>query len=153
MATSPWHNLRYQRTGAIMASYLRLIVLGCITERSFGYHGCETDTCESVTAHSDRHALGSPLFVGKRGPQIRRRLQLIWKSAVIRAGLPEDVSIHCTRHTLAAVHLLRWSGGTFASCRSSRTTAAPITTANMYADVPFEEMLARLNGLYEAGEG
>ena len=50
------------------------------------------------------------------------------------------------------MHLLRRSGN-LRIVQKQLGHSSPITTANMYADVPFEEMLRRLNGLYEAGEG
>ncbi len=54
-----------------------------------------------------RWANGFPptLFVGKRGPLTVQGLQRIWKASVREAGLPEELSIHCARHTIA-VHLL-----------------------------------------------
>ena len=50
-----------------------------------------------------------PLFVGKRGPLTTRGVQQIWKSAIRQAHLPDELSIHCARHTMA-VHLLKKSG-------------------------------------------
>ena len=47
--------------------------------------------------------------VGKRGPLTAQGLMQVWKTAVKRAGLPKELSIHSARHTLA-VHLLRKTG-------------------------------------------
>ena len=47
-----------------------------------------------------------PLLVGKRGPLKVRGLQEIWHVTRKEAGLPEGLSIHSARHTIA-VHLLK----------------------------------------------
>lgn len=88
----------------------------------------------------------APLFVGKRGPLTARGLQQLWKSAVKKAGLPEELSIHSARHTIA-VHLLRKTGN-LRMVQKQLGHASPATTANMYADVSFEDMQNGLNGLY-----
>ena len=87
------------------------------------------------------------LFMGKRGPLTARGLQQIWTRAVRDAGLPEGLSIHCARHTLA-VHLLRATGN-LRMAQKQLGHASPATTANLYADVPFEDMQAGLTGLYQ----
>ena len=92
----------------------------------------------------------APLFVGNRGPLTARGLQQIWKGAIRRVGLPDDLSIYSDRHTMAVYLLHRL--GNLRMGQKQLGHSSPITTANMYADVPFEEMLARLNRLYEAGE-
>lgn len=89
---------------------------------------------------------GAPLWVGKRGRLTARGLQLMWKRAVEAAGLPTELSIHSARHTLA-VHLLRGTGN-LRMVQKQLGHASPATTANMYADVSFEDMQEGLDGLY-----
>ena len=86
------------------------------------------------------------LFHGKQGPLTAQGLQQIWKAAIRRAGLPKELSIHCARHTMA-VHLLRRTRN-LRQVQKQLGHASPATTANMYADVTFEDMQAGLNGLY-----
>jgi len=88
-----------------------------------------------------------PLFVGGRGPLTSRGLQQIWKAAVKRAGLPKELAIHSARHTLA-VQLLKKTGN-LRQVQKQLGHASPATTANMYADITFEDMQNGLNGLYQ----
>jgi len=88
-----------------------------------------------------------PLFVGQRGPLTSRGLQQMWKAAVERAGLPEELSIHSARHTLAT-HLLKKTGN-LRQVQKQLGHASPATTANMYADIAFEDMQNGVNGLYD----
>jgi len=71
----------------------------------------------------------------------------VWKTAVKRAGLPKELSIHSARHTLA-VHLLRKTGN-LRQVQKQLGHASPATTANLYADVSFEDMQAGVTGVYE----
>lgn len=87
-----------------------------------------------------------PLFIGQRGPLTYRGLQQTWKAAVKRTGLPEELSIHGARHTIA-VHLLKKTGN-LRLVQKQLGHASPATTANMYADISFEDMQDGLNGLY-----
>jgi len=87
------------------------------------------------------------LFVGKRGPLTAQGLQRIWKAAIKKAGLPKELSIHCARHTIA-VALLKKTGN-LRQVQKQLGHSSPATTANMYADVSFEDMQEGLNGLYE----
>ena len=96
-------------------------------------------------AWTDR--MKGPLFVGGRGPLTSRGLQQIWKAAVKRAGLPKELAIHSARHTLA-VHLLKKTGN-LRQVQKQLGHASPATTANMYADITFEDMQNGLNGLYK----
>jgi len=89
---------------------------------------------------------GGPLFLGKRGPLTVQGLQRIWKAAVRRAGLPKELSIHSARHTIA-VHLLRKTGN-LRQVQKQLGHSSPAVTANMYADISFEDMQGGLNGLY-----
>ena len=91
-------------------------------------------------------ATKGPLFVGCRGPLTAQGLQRIWKAAVRRAGLPAELSIHSARHTLA-VHLLRKTGN-LRQVQKQLGHSSPATTANMYADVSFEDMQTGVTGLY-----
>ena len=86
------------------------------------------------------------LFVGSRGPLTAQGLQRIWKAAIQRAGLPAELSIHSARHTLA-VALLRRTGN-LRQVQKQLGHSSPATTANMYADVPFEDMQSGVTGLY-----
>jgi len=88
------------------------------------------------------------LFEGKRGSLTAQGLQRIWKAAVKRAGLPKELSIHCARHTIA-VHLLKKTGN-LRLVQKQLGHSSPATTANMYADISFEDMQEGLNGLYES---
>ena len=94
----------------------------------------------------DERAKG-PLFVGQRGALTSRGLQQMWKAAVERAGLPEELSIHSARHTLAT-HLLKKTGN-LRQVQKQLGHASPATTANMYADIAFEDMQDGVNGLYD----
>jgi len=88
----------------------------------------------------------SPLFIGGRGALSAQGLQRIWKAAIQRAGLPEELSIHSARHTLA-VHLLKKTGN-LRQVQKQLGHASPATTANMYADISFEDMQDGLQGIY-----
>ena len=88
-----------------------------------------------------------PLFVGSRGPLTAQGLQCIWREAIKRAGLPKELSIHSARHTIA-VYLLKKTGN-LRFVQKQLGHASPATTANMYADISFEDMKNGVNGLYE----
>ena len=88
-----------------------------------------------------------PLFVGSRGPLTAQGLQCIWREAIKRAGLPRELSIHSARHTIA-VHLLKKTGN-LRFVQKQLGHASPATTANMYADISFEDMQEGVNGLYD----
>ncbi|NQV35417.1 MAG: site-specific integrase [Phycisphaeraceae bacterium] len=87
------------------------------------------------------------LFVGQRGPITYRGLQQMWKAAIKRACLPEELSIHSARHTLAT-HLLKKTGN-LRQVQKQLGHASPATTANMYADIAFEDMQDCVNGVYD----
>ena len=93
-------------------------------------------------------ATKGPLFVGSRGSLTTQGLQRIWKSAVARAGLPAELSIHSSRHTLA-VHLLRKTGN-LRQVQKQLGHSSPTITAALYADVSFEDMQDGVTGLYAA---
>ena len=88
------------------------------------------------------------VFVGKRGPLTPQGLEQLWKVAVKRAGLPKELSIHSARHTLA-VHLLRKTRN-LRQVQKQLGHASPTTTANLYADVSFDDMKAGVTDLYHA---
>ena len=88
-----------------------------------------------------------PLFVGKRGPMTNRGLQQIWAKAVKEAGLPRELSIHSARHSMA-VHLLKKTKN-LRQVQKQLGHASPATTANMYADISFEDMKTGVTGLYQ----
>ena len=87
------------------------------------------------------------LFVGERGDMTTRGLQALWKSACKKAGLPESVSIHCARHTLAVTLLKKTSN--LRAVQKQLGHADPKVTAAMYADISFEDMQDGVNGLYD----
>lgn len=87
-----------------------------------------------------------PLF-GPRNALTAQGLQQIWKQAIKLARLPKTLSIHAARHT-CAVHLLRKTGN-LRLVQKQLGHASPTTTANLYADVAFEDMQDGLNGLYD----
>ena len=87
------------------------------------------------------------LLIGERGNLTKYGLQQIWKSAVKRAGLPKELSIHSARHTMA-VHLLKKTGN-LRQVQKQLGHASPATTANMYADISFEDMQNGVTDLYQ----
>ena len=87
------------------------------------------------------------LFVGSRGPLTAQGLQRIWKRSVKLAGLPKELSIHSARHTIA-VHLLKKTGN-LRQVQKQLGHASPATTANMYADISFQDMQNGVTGLYQ----
>ena len=87
------------------------------------------------------------LFVGSRGTLTAQGLQRIWKRSIKLAGLPKELSIHSARHTIA-VHLLRKTSN-LRQVQKQLGHASPATTANMYADISFEDMQNGVTGLYE----
>ena len=87
------------------------------------------------------------LFVGERGDLTRYGLQQIWKIAIKRASLPKELSIHSARHSMA-VHLLKKTGN-LRQVQKQLGHASPATTANMYADISFEDMQNGVTGLYQ----
>jgi len=104
------------------------------------------DLCEHLAGFIEGKQSG-PLFVGQRGPMSRVGLQRLWKSAIKRAALPAELSVHSARHSLA-VHLLKKTGN-LRQVQKQLGHASPATTANMYADISFEDMAAGVTGLYE----
>jgi integrase/recombinase XerC/integrase/recombinase XerD len=60
--------------------------------------------------------------------------------------LPKELAIHSARHSIA-VHLLKKTGN-LRQVQKQLGHASPATTANMYADISFEDMQEGLNGLY-----
>jgi len=78
----------------------------------------------------------------------RQGLQKIWKRCIARAGLPENLSIHCARHTVATM-LLRETGN-LRQVQKQLGHSSPVVTANMYADVTFEDMQAGMAAVKKA---
>ena len=64
-----------------------------------------------------------------------------------RAHLPAELSIHAARHSLA-VFLLKKTGN-LRLVQKQLGHSSPVTTATMYADVPFDDMQSGLSGLYD----
>jgi integrase/recombinase XerC len=90
------------------------------------------------------------LWLGQKGPLTIRGLQQMWHRCCKRAGLSPKISIHAARHTLA-VRLLR-SSHNLRMVQKQLGHSSPTTTANLYADVTFEDMQAALSSLF-VGEG
>jgi len=90
--------------------------------------------------------LSGPLFVGQRGPMTKRGIQQAWGGAVQRAGLPAHYSIKSARHTVA-VTLLRRTGS-IRAVQAQLAHASPVTSANMYSVIGFEQLQAALTDLY-----
>lgn len=88
----------------------------------------------------------SALFCGKRGPMTVSGMQKVWKVAIKRAGLPRELSIHSARHTMA-VHLLSTTKN-LKQVQQQLGHSSPVVTANMYAQVQFEEMREGVTRLY-----
>ena len=104
----------------------------------------------SVNAHLKEYIEGrkkGPLFIGERGPLTRYGLQMVFKSAIKLAGLPKGLSIHSARHTMA-VHLLKKTGN-LRQVQKQLGHSSPATTANMYADISFEDMQNGVTDLYQ----
>jgi len=87
------------------------------------------------------------LFKGKRGNLTTQGLQQIWKAAIKRAGLPKEYSIHSARHS-AAVQYLRKTKN-LKLVQKLLGHASITTTAQMYADVPFEDMQKAATGVWD----
>ena len=87
-----------------------------------------------------------PLFSGRKGPLTYRGLQQIWNSCRKRAGLPEGLSIHSARHTMATMMITKT--GNLRLVQKQLGHASPVTTANMYADISFDDHKQMINGLY-----
>jgi integrase len=108
---------------------------------------------KSLAAHLKAHiqwvsARESPwkatIWPGERGPWTKRGLQQAWDKACRRVGLRQ--SIHCARHTVAT-HMLR-NTGNLRMVQKHLGHTSPTTTANFYADVPLEDMIATLDDLF-----
>lgn len=82
---------------------------------------------------------------GERGPLTRTALWRQWQYALKLAGLAPR-PLHHARHTLA-VHLLRGTGN-LRLVQKQLGHSNPTVTANLYADVPYEDMRAAANGVY-----
>lgn len=81
---------------------------------------------------------------GRKGPIGKRGMQYAWDRIIEAAGVRHK-SIHCGRHTLA-VMLLKVTKN-LRLVQKQLGHSSPTTTANFYADVPFED---RLEGLEAA---
>jgi len=90
------------------------------------------------------------LFIGKRGKLTAQGLQQIWNVAIKRAELPAKYTIHSARHTVA-VHLLKRTKNLKQVQKQLGHTNIN-TTASQYCDVPFEDMVEGMKGLYEDNE-
>ena len=104
-----------------------------------------TDLMKHLKGYLVNHNGEAALFVGVRGPLTKIGLQQIWNRAVKQAGLPK-MSIHSSRHTLA-VHLLKKTGN-LRQVQKQLGHSSPAITANLYADISFEDMQSGLNQLY-----
>jgi integrase len=108
--------------------------------------GISPELCGHLAAYLQLfHLVDGALWRGQRGPLTAQGLQRMWKRAVKLAGLP-PMSIHSARHTIA-VHLLKKTGN-LRQVQKQLGHASPATTANMYADIPFEDMVQGVTNLY-----
>lgn len=89
-----------------------------------------------------------PLFVGKRGAMTVQGLQCLWRSAIKKAGLPKELSIHSARHTLAT-QLLKKTHNNIRLTQKQLGHKSASTTLNMYSHISFEEHQEALNGVYD----
>ena len=108
--------------------------------------GISDDLIKHLQVYLEGRTTGN-LFIGKRGNLQRNGLQLIWHAAVKRAGLPKELSIHSARHTMG-FHLLKKTGN-LRQVQKQLGHSSPAVTANIYADVSFEDMREGVNGLYQ----
>jgi integrase len=108
--------------------------------------GISDDLIKHLQVYLEGRTTGN-LFIGKRGNLQRNGLQLIWHAAVKRAGLPKELSIHSARHTMG-FHLLKKTGN-LRQVQKQLGHSSPAITANIYADVSFEDMREGVNGLYQ----
>ncbi len=104
-----------------------------------------TDLMKHLKEYLVNHNGEAALFVGERGQLTKIGLQQIWNRAVKLSGLPK-MSIHSSRHTLA-VHLLKKTGN-LRQVQKQLGHSSPAITANLYADISFEDMQSGLNQLY-----
>jgi len=74
-------------------------------------------------------------------------LQKAWKTAVKRAGLPPELSIHSARHTFGTQHYAKEKN--VIATQRLLGHASPVTTANMYVGVTFEDLQDSMKGMYE----
>lgn len=105
---------------------------------------------KELTKHLKNYLKGTTqefLFIGKKGPMTVRGLQQLWQAAIREANLPKELSIHSARHTIA-VRLLKKTKN-LRQVQKQLGHSSPATTANMYADISFEDMQNGLNGLYK----
>ena len=86
------------------------------------------------------------LFEGSRGPLTAQGLQRIWKRSIKLAGLPKELSIHSARHTYA-VRLYSQTND-LVLVQRQLGHVSPMTTANMYIHMPFEDIQKAVNGLW-----
>ncbi len=109
------------------------------------WRACRLDSLKAKYRGSMTAKSGA-LFVGERGALGVQGLQRCWRRAVKLARLPAELSIHTARHT-CATHLLHKTGN-LRLVQEQLGHSSPTTTANMYADVTFEDMQAGVEGLY-----
>lgn len=105
-----------------------------------GIIGLSPSMLRHLRKHLDGVDSGS-IWIGQRGPWTKRGLQQAWTRACAAAGI-SGVSIHGARHTIA-VHLLKETG-CLRLVQKQLGHTSPTTTANLYADVPFEDQVAAL---------
>ena len=89
-----------------------------------------------------------PVIAGRSGGMTRTALWRSWQMSLSRAGLSPR-PLHDARHTLA-VHLLKTTSN-LRLVQKQLGHSSPEVTANIYADVPFDDMQAAINGVYKGG--
>jgi len=89
----------------------------------------------------------APLLVGKRGRFGGEGLSCLWRSAIVRAGLPVFYSIHCARHTYGS-HMAHKSGS-IEVVRQQLGHSSVETTAKFYAHAWTKDIEKAVSSLYE----
>ena len=109
--------------------------------------GISDDLINHLKEYLDGRETGA-LFIGKRGKLKASGLQSIWRLAIRRAGLPKELSIHSARHTMGFTLLKKTKN--LRQVQKQLGHSSPAVTANIYADVSFEDMRKGVNGLYDS---
>jgi len=143
-----------RKKGKAVASVPRVVRESLMIDRSLVQHlreylvwrTCRIDDMDAERRNGLSKDSGA-LFIGQRGALSTQGLMQAWKSAIKRAGLPREYSIHCARHSVAVALLKRT--GNLRQVQKQLGHTSPVTTANLYADVSDEDMQQGVTGLWE----
>ncbi len=108
------------------------------------------DHLAEYIAHQRKDNASTRLLIGKKGPLTAQGLQVAWKRAVAKAGLPVEVSIHCGRHTLATALFNETHNAKLVQRQLGHSSVA--TTLMMYCGVSEDQMRDALSNVYEPKE-